>query len=143
MTSAWAARMLPSALALVVLLLGGYSAWQAMQLSATRFALEQAQRDLEFAVGQVAREQLSGRRDELVRVIAWLDAFYRAPEGLQRPSGLWLKDQDKADGEAIAVWILDTYLPARLGGASEDDARQLVIDGIMATDEWRARHRGR
>jgi hypothetical protein len=136
-------RIPTPALALVILLLGGYSAWQAMRLNAMTYQLEQARRDAEFNVGRVAHERLQGRRDEMVRTVAWLDDFYRSPDGLQRPAGLWLPDENRADGEAIAVWILDVYLPARVAGASEEAARQTVIEHIKATDEWQRRHPNR
>ena len=136
-------RLIASILALTVLALALFSSWQGMRLSAASHALRQAQRDLAFRAAEVAREQLEGRRDELVRAIDWLDQFYRSAEGLQRSEGLWLSEARKPDGEAIAVWILDVYLPARVGGASEEQARQAVIDNIKATDEWRRRHGAR
>jgi hypothetical protein len=136
-------RLIASILALLVLALAVYSSWQAMRLSASTYELQQARRDLQYRAEDVARERLRGHRGELVRAVDWLDQFYRSPEGLQRSTGLWLPDAGRADGEAVAVWILDVYLPARVGGASEEQARQAVIDGIKATDEWRRRHAGR
>ena len=129
-----------SALALAVLLLGMIGAWQAMRLSAVTAELQQARRDVQFSAERVALERLQGRGDELSRAVAWLDEVYRAADGLQRADGLWLADQQRVDAQAIAVWILDIYLPARVGGASEDEARQLVMNRIKSTDEWRRRH---
>jgi hypothetical protein len=135
-------RLLASGLALIALVLALALAWESMRLRAATAALEQTRRELQFAVDRAAREQLQVRRDELIRAVHWLDGFYRSPDGLQRPEGLWLPQSGTVDAEAIGVWILDVYLQARLGGASEDQARQAVIDQIRATDEWRRRHRG-
>jgi hypothetical protein len=131
-----------SALALAVLLLGGLAAWQSIRISAVTSELQQARRDVQFSAERVAFERLQGRGDEMARAVSWLDELYRSPDGLQRPDGLWLADQRRVDGEAIAVWILDVYLPARVGGASEEEARRLVLNRIQSTDEWRRRHPG-
>lgn len=140
MNAATFSRTVVSGMALVILGLAGQVAFQAMRLSAATSELQQARRDLEFTVDQLAREKLHGRRDEMVRVINWLDDFYRSPEGLERPAGLWQADANKIDGEAIAVWVLDVYLSARLNGASEESAREAVVGQIKATDEWQRRH---
>jgi hypothetical protein len=79
-------------------------------------------------------------RNEFLQAQQRLDAFYRAPEGLQRPNGLSI---DAApDFLGIAAWIFDVYLNARLEGRSPDAAWADVVRGIQATDEWRARHSG-
>jgi hypothetical protein len=126
-------------LALVILLLLGQAAWQAMRLSAMRAELEQSQRALETRVESLASEKLQFRREELAGIVAWLDEFYRSTDGLQRPGGLVNAD-NRPDGEAIGVWVLDVYLKARIEGASEADARQRVIDNIKGTEEWRKKH---
>jgi hypothetical protein len=130
-----------SGLALIALLLALALAWQSMRLNAANAAQEQTRRELRFAVDRAAREQLQLRREELIQAVQWLDELYRSPEGLQRPDGLWLPQSGTVDAEAIGVWVLDVYLQARLGGASEDQARQAVINQMKATDEWRRRHR--
>lgn len=126
-------------LALVVLVLLGNTAWQATRLSALRAELSQAERSLETRVEALAAEKLKFRREELAAIVAWLDDFYRSQEGLQRPGGL-INAAGRPDGEAIGVWILDVYLKARIDGASEDEARQRVVDSIKGTDEWRRKH---
>lgn len=136
-------RWLASGLALIALGLALALAWQSMRLSAVTAELAQTRRELAFAVDRVASEQLHGRRDEVTRAVQWLDGFYRSPDGLQRPEGLWLPQSGTVDAEAIGVWVLDVYLQARLGGASEDQARQAVIDRIKATEEWQRRHPAR
>lgn len=127
-------------LALVVLVLLGQAAWQAMRISALRAEAAQAQRALETRVESLAAEKLTFRREEMAGVVAWLDDVYRGPDGLQRPGGLVRADTGKADGEAIGVWILDVYLKARIAGASEEEARKQVFDNIRGTDEWRQKH---
>ena len=127
-------------LALAVLVLLGQAAWQAMQTSSLRAQLAQAERDLETRVERLAAEKLKARREDLVAAVQWLDDFYRAPEGLQRPNGLWRADINKTDGEAIGVWVLDVYLQSRIGGASDAEARKAIEDAIRGSDEWKQKH---
>jgi hypothetical protein len=132
-------KFLNTLLALIVLVLLGNAAWQAMRMSALRAELEQSQRALETRVETLAAEKIKFPREEMAAVVAWLDEFYRSKEGLQRPGGL-INADNRPDGEAIGVWILDVYLKARIEGASEEEARQRVMDNIKATDEWRKKH---
>jgi hypothetical protein len=126
-------------LALVILVLLGQAAWQAMRMSALRAELEQSQRALETRVATLAAEKLKFSREEMAATVAWLDEFYRSNEGLQRPGGL-VNSESRPDGEAIGVWILDVYLKARIEGATEDEARRRVTDNIKGTEEWRKKH---
>jgi hypothetical protein len=132
-------KTLNTLLAVVVLVLLGNAAWQAMRMSALRAELQQSQRSLETSVATLAAEKLKFRREEMAAIVGWLDEFYRSKEGLQRPGGL-INAESRPDGEAIGVWILDVYLKARIEGASEDEARQRVIDNIKGTEEWRKKH---
>lgn len=132
-------KTLNTLLALVVLVLLGQAAWQAMRMSALRAELAQSQRDLEGRIESLAAERLKFRREEMAAAVAWLDEFYRSKDGLQRPGGL-VNAESRPDGEAIGVWILDVYLKARIEGATEEQARQRVIDNIKATEEWRKKH---
>lgn len=127
-------------LAIVILVLLGHAAWQSMRMSALRAELEQSHRALETRVESLAAEKVKFRREEMVAIVQWLDEFYRSSEGLQRPGGLVNTSTNQTDGEALGVWILDVYLQARIGGASEEEARQRVADNIKATDEWRRKH---
>jgi len=128
-------------LVLAVLVLLGTTAWQGMQVSSLTAGLAQAERALELNVSRQATERLQSiRREELVGAVAWLDEFYRSADGLQRPNGLWRAEVNQPDAEAIGVWVLDVYLQARLGGATDTEARQAVMDQIKATDEWRHKH---
>ena len=127
-------------LAIVVLVLLGQIAWQEMRISGLKADVQQAQRSLESGVDRMAADRLrSLKREDIVSMVQWLDDFYRSADGLQRPNGLWRAD-NKPDGEAIGVWVLDVYLQARLTGKSDAEARQEVADQIRSTDEWRQKH---
>lgn len=128
-------------LAVVILVLLAQIAWQGMRISGLKAELAQSQRSLDAGVERLATERIrSLRREEMASMVQWLDDFYRAPEGLQRPTGLWRADVNRPDGEAIGVWILDVYLQARMAGKSDAEARQMVMDQIKSTDEWRRKH---
>ncbi len=129
-----------SVMAIVILLLLGQVAWQSMQISGFKSEIQQQQRTLENRAATLANEKLQGRREEMVRAAQWLEDFYRSPDGLQRPDGLWLPDRHQTDVEALGVWIFDVYLNARITGATEEQARQTVVDAIRGTDEWRRKH---
>lgn len=73
------------------------------------------------------------------RAMSWLDGYYRGPEGLQRPQGLWVADHP--DYQAIGVWIIEGYLRRRLAGESDEDARRAIAAAIQQTEEWRSKHR--
>lgn len=77
-------------------------------------------------------------RNEFLGVMMRLDAFYRAPEGLQRPNGLSLNGGPDFTG--VATWIFDVYLAERLRGTSANAAWTLTENAIKATDEWRKKH---
>ena len=126
-------------LAIVILVLLGQAAWQAMRISALRAELQQSQQALDTRVASLAAEKLKFRREELAAIVQWLDEFYRSKDGLQRPGGLTNADS-RPDGEAIGVWVLDVYLKARIEGATEEEARRRVMDNIKGTEEWRKKH---
>jgi len=69
-----------------------------------------------------------------------LDAFYRAPEGLQGPDGLSINGGP--DFLGIATWVFDVYLSERLRGTSANAARVLTQNAIRNTEEWRSKHQG-
>ena len=122
-------------LAIAVLVLLGQIAWQEMRIGGLKADLQQAQRSLESGVERMAADRIKNlKREELAAMVQWLDDFYRSPEGLQRPNGLWRGD-NKPDGEAIGVWVLDVYLQARMAGKSDAEARQAVMEQIKSTDE--------
>ncbi len=59
-------------------------------------------------------------RGEFLSALTWLDTLYR--NQLQRPGGV--------DLEGIAAHVFDTYLQARMRGASIDDARTEIAKRI-------------
>src|SRR6266550_6200314 len=75
-------------------------------------------------------------RDEMVREAQWLQEYYAAPEGLARPQGMWIDGHP--DYTAIGRWLFDVYLRGRLKGATEEQARALVIEQVQGSDEWRS-----
>ena len=130
-------------MALVILVLLGQAAWQGMRISGLKAEVDQARRELNTRVERMALEKLQERREDLVAAVAFVDEFYRSPEGLQRPEGLWLAEPKKIDAEAIGTWVLDVYLKARIAGATDAEARQAIADNIKGSDEWRRKHPAR
>jgi hypothetical protein len=128
-------------LTIVIVILLGQIAWQHQRINALKADVGQAQQSLAANVERLAADRIKSlRREELAGMVQWLDNFYRSPEGLQRPDGLWRADTHTPDSEAIAVWILDVYLQARMSGKSDNEARDLVAGQIKSTDEWRRKH---
>ena len=75
---------------------------------------------------------------EFMQAMQRLDAFYKAPEGLQRPNGLSLGGAP--DFLGIAAWIFDVYLNARRAGRSAEVAWGEVVRSIESTEEWKTKH---
>jgi hypothetical protein len=127
-------------MAVVILVLLGQIAWQAMRINSLKADLEQSQRDLTTRVERMANEKLQSHRQEMVDAVAFVDDLYRSPDGLMRPGGLYIPDAQRVDAEAIGTWILDVYLQARIAGKSDIAARQSIADAIKGSDEWRRKH---
>src|SRR5580704_14896209 len=66
----------------------------------------------------MAAESMKGQGPEVQRVIAWLNDFYKSPDGLNRPEGLWIDDHP--DYEGLSGWIFDVYVRHRLQGETEE-----------------------
>ena len=137
-TDRW--RSVATALLVVVLVLTGQEIWQQRRMRKLEFDLAFQQHHMLEQAGRMASEQLRGRRPEMVQAIQWLNEYYGSDEGLKRPGGLWRIEQKQLDAEAIGAWVFDVYLNARLGGKSEEEARQMVKDAIRVSDEWKAAH---
>lgn len=133
-------RITNTLMALVILVLLGQSAWQAMRISSLKAELEQTRRELTTRVEKMATDKLQSHREEMVNAVAFLDELYRSADGLQRPDGLYVPDARRVDAEAIGTWILDVYLQARIAGKSDAEARQSITDAIKGSDEWRRKH---
>jgi hypothetical protein len=125
----------------VVLVLGAAIVWQFVAIQGLRQERDTARADAErIRVESERLREIPRRRAEMVEAGRWLHRYYQSEEGLKRPAGLWIGDQP--DFEGIGAWLLDVYLSARIEGASEEEARQRVIDQIQRTEEWRAGHPG-
>lgn len=90
------------------------------------------------AARSVVADSLEGQDAEIQRTLEWLNGFYRSPDGLQRPEGLWIGDHP--DFVGISAWVFDVYFKNRLRGMSEAEARKSVEDAIKQSDEWRVKH---
>jgi hypothetical protein len=75
---------------------------------------------------------------EIERTLSWLNEYYKASDGLQRPGGLWIDGHP--DFEGIGVWVFGVYLKRRLDGDTENQARVAVTAAIKQSDEWRTKH---
>jgi hypothetical protein len=75
---------------------------------------------------------------EMSDTLKWLDHFYSAAEGLQRPTGIIV--DGKVDFESIANWLFRNYLQARSHGSTPDEAREIVAKQIRESEEWRQKH---
>ena len=84
------------------------------------------------------RPVFSFDRTEAESVLQRLDAFYRALEGLQRPSGPSIAGG--SDFLGIATWLFDGYLNERLTGASDNVAWTRVVNAIYNAEEWKRKH---
>lgn len=74
-------------------------------------------------------------KGEAYAALQALNAFYQAPEGLQRPGGLVIPDSEGrsvADMQAIAQWFYQLVI--------ERVSIENVFDQIRASHEWKAKH---
>ncbi len=83
-------------------------------------------------------------RQEMMEAGLLLDAFYRAPEGLQRPNGMSIGG--RPDWEGVGAWLFDVYLKQRLAGKNATEALEEVFSQIRKaggpTGEWQSKHPG-
>ncbi|MGH9386231.1 MAG: hypothetical protein ACRD2N_18295 [Vicinamibacterales bacterium] len=128
-------------LIVVILILLGQIVWQQSKVWRLEAQVAQATRDVDDRAARIALERMQGRREDLVRAVDWLQQFYKSEEGLRRPNGLWIAEQNKVDAEAMGAWIFDFYMNRRVSGATEEEARKAVIDAIRGTDEWQRVHK--
>jgi hypothetical protein len=127
-------------LIVVILILLGQIAWQQSKVWRLEGEVAQATRQVEDRAARIALDRMQGRREDLVRAVDWLQQYYKSDEGLRRPNGLWIAEQNRIDAEAMGAWIFDFYMNQRVQGASEEEARKAVIDAIRGTDEWQRVH---
>jgi hypothetical protein len=81
-------------------------------------------------------------REEALDEMNYLHQYYKAPEGLQRPQGLWRDDLGTPDFEGIAAWYMDVYQQDRIKGKSRAEARADYVNQIRNSAEWKAKHPG-
>ena len=124
----------------MILILLGQIAWQQSKVWGLERQVAQASSQIDDKAAKIALDRMQGRRQDLVRAVDWLQQYYKSDEGLRRASGLWIPEQNRIDAEAMGAWIFDFYMNRRVSGASEEEARQAVIDAIRGTDEWRRVH---
>jgi hypothetical protein len=118
-------------LATVVVALLVVVAYQWSSLGSLRAELELAKSPAEIA-------KLLPDRREMVETGIWLHEFYKSPDGLQRPEGLWIEGHPDFDG--IGAWVLDMYQRDRLSGLSKEQARENIATQIRGSDEWKLKH---
>jgi len=85
-------------------------------------------------------QTLAGQNEEMQRTMSWLNDYYKSAEGLKRPQGLWINEHP--DWEGLGAWVFAVYLPHRIKGEDEAQARQAVVDAIKQSDEWQTKHKG-
>ena len=88
----------------------------------------------------ITSDSMEGQTPEVERVMTWLNDFYKAPDGLQRPEGLWIAGHPDFGG--ISAWVFEVYLRNRLKGLTEDQSRQAIEKLIKQSEEWRTKHPG-
>ena len=133
-------RLLTTILVVVVVILIGQVYWQQRRIQQLQFSMEFQQRQFDEQAGKLAAERLKGYRADVMQAAQWLHQYYASDEGLRRKDGLWLADRHQPDFEALGAWVFDVYLNARVKGASDDEARQAIVDAIRGSDEWRRVH---
>jgi hypothetical protein len=131
--------MLTRSLAVATALLAALVLYEYNRIGQLRAELARAQARSVVESRALAAASMEGQAAEIHRAMVWLDDFYRSPEGLGRPDGLWINGHP--DFEGLSAWVFEVYLRARLKGLSEGQAREAVVNAIRRSDEWRAKHR--
>jgi len=131
--------MLTRSLAVATALLAALVLYEYNRMGQLRTDLAHAQKRSVAESRTLVAASMEGQGPEIHRVMIWLNDFYRSPDGLQRPDGLWIDGHP--DFEGLSAWVFEVYLRSRLKGLSEEEARQTVVDAIKRSDEWRAKHR--
>jgi hypothetical protein len=132
--------MLTRILAVATALMAALVVHQYNRIADLRLQLADAQTSAVLQARAMAADSMESQGSEIQRVMTWLNDFYKSPDGLQRPEGLWIHGHP--DFEGISAWVFDVYLRHRLKGEPEEQARQTVVDAIKQSDEWRAKHHG-
>lgn len=132
--------MLTRVLAVATALLAALVIHLYNQVGQLRTEVADAQTQAVQRARAITADSLEGQAAEIERVTKWLNDFYKAPDGLQRPEGLWIDGHPDFGG--ISAWVFEVYVRNRLKGLSEDQARQQVEKLIKESEEWRTKHPG-
>ena len=132
--------MVTRILAVVSALLAALVIHQYSQIGQLRADVANAEQRGSINAKSAMVNALSQQGAEIQRTMSWLNDYYKGPDGLQRPSGLWIDGHP--DYEGISVWVFSVYLPHRLRGDTEDQSRQAVVDAIKQSEEWQIKHKG-
>jgi hypothetical protein len=133
-------RIVTTILLIVIVLLAGQTFWQQRRISRLQSSMQFQQQQFEQQASKLAAEKLKHYRADVMNAAQWLHHYYASPEGLKRPDGLWRADQKQPDFEAFGAWVIDVYLNARVEGQSDEAAKQLIINTIQGSDEWKRVH---
>ena len=131
--------MLTRSLAVATALLSALVLYEYNRIGHLRADLARAQARSVTDARALAAASMDGQAPEIQRAMVWLHDFYRSPEGLRRPEGLWLDGHP--DFEGLSAWVFEVYLRSRLKGLTEEQAREAIVNAIRQSDEWRAKHR--
>lgn len=82
---------------------------------------------------QAALVDLDDRKDEVLRVLNWIEASHRAG-GTGNSSGGLCKD-GAPDADRVGRWLFDAYLLERAKGRTEIDARQRLLDVMRSSPQ--------
>jgi hypothetical protein len=132
--------MVTRILAVVSALLAALTIHQYSQIGQLRAEAANAEERGSINAKSSMVNSLSEQGGEIQRTMSWLNDFYKGPDGLQRPSGLWIDGHP--DFEGLSVWVFTVYLPHRLRGETEEQSRQAVVDAIKQSEEWQVKHKG-
>jgi hypothetical protein len=131
--------MLARSLAVATALLSALVLYEYNRIGHLRADLARAHSRSVADARALAAASMEGQAPEIQRAMVWLHDFYRSPEGLRRPEGLWIEGHP--DFEGLSAWVFEVYLRSRLKGLTEDQAREAIVNAIRQSDEWRAKHR--
>jgi hypothetical protein len=125
-------------LVVIAVILAAFSAQEYRQIQALRRDVDNAQARAAANAKAVVADWLGTQIEESGHALEWLNNYYKAKDGLQRPEGLWIEGHPDYTG--ISTWILDVYTASRLKGRTDAEARQAVESAIRQSEEWRVKH---
>ncbi len=130
--------MLTRILAVTTAILAAFALTQFNTNGQLRDQIAQSEARAVTQARSLTADSMPGQSAEVQRVTKWLHEFYKSPEGLRRPEGLWIDGHP--DYEGMGFWIFDVYVRRRLQGDTEEQARAAIETAIKDTQEWKAKH---